>query len=60
NPNPTLKSLPLSCYSDYREAIKIKNYLSYRLGNLLIKHPLTFVFRVNKIYKEWRREKGRR
>ncbi|KAB0575056.1 DUF4422 domain-containing protein, partial [Helicobacter pullorum NCTC 12824] len=42
NPNPTLKSLPLSCYSDYREAIKIKNYLSYRLGNLLIKHPLTF------------------
>ena len=58
--NPTLKSLPLSYYSDYHEAMKIKNYLSYKLGNLLIKHPFTFIFRVNKIYKEWRREKGRR
>ncbi|ELS4964482.1 hypothetical protein QPQ10_000110 [Campylobacter coli] len=54
NPNPTLKSLPLSYYSDYHEAMKIKNYLSYKLGNLLIKHPFTFIFRVGKVYKEWK------
>ncbi|EGQ2328390.1 hypothetical protein I2619_001155, partial [Campylobacter coli] len=46
NSNPNLKSLPLSHYSDYHEALKIQNYLSYRLGNLLVKHPFTFIFRV--------------
>ncbi|EAI6890585.1 glycosyltransferase family 8 protein, partial [Campylobacter jejuni] len=44
--NPNLKSLPLNHYSDYQEALKIQNYLSYKLGNLLIKYPFTFVFRV--------------
>ncbi|EEQ0769197.1 glycosyltransferase family 8 protein, partial [Campylobacter jejuni] len=53
--NPNLKSLPLNHYSDYQEALKIQNYLSYKLGNLLIKHPLTFVFRVAGLYKEWKR-----
>lgn len=57
NQYPNLKSLPLSCYSDYYEAMKIKNYLSYKLGNLLIKHPFTFIFRVGKVYREWRKEK---
>ncbi|EHU8396996.1 glycosyltransferase family 8 protein [Campylobacter coli] len=57
NPNPILKSLPLSCYSDYHEAMKIKNYLSYRLGNLLIKHPFTFIFRVSRVYREWKERK---
>ncbi|HEC2219382.1 TPA: glycosyltransferase family 8 protein, partial [Campylobacter jejuni] len=33
--NPNLKSLPLNHYSDYQEALKIQNYLSYKLGNLL-------------------------
>ncbi|EPN3920296.1 glycosyltransferase family 8 protein, partial [Campylobacter coli] len=44
NSNPHLKSLPLSHYSDYHEALKIQNYLSYKLGNLLVKHPFAFVF----------------
>ncbi|WP_161565370.1 DUF4422 domain-containing protein [Campylobacter jejuni] len=55
--NPNLKSLPLNHYSDYQEALKIQNYLSYKLGNLLIKHPFTFVFRVARVYKEWKENK---
>ncbi|ECK7424007.1 glycosyltransferase family 8 protein [Campylobacter jejuni] len=55
--NPNLKSLPLNHYSDYQEALKIQNYLSYKLGNLLIKHPFSFVFRIARVYREWR--KGR-
>ncbi|HFP7626976.1 TPA: glycosyltransferase family 8 protein [Campylobacter jejuni] len=55
--NPNLKSLPLNHYSDYQEALKIQNYLSYKLGNLLIKYPFTFVFRVASVYKEWKRTK---
>ncbi|ECQ7461236.1 glycosyltransferase family 8 protein [Campylobacter jejuni] len=57
NSNPNLKSLPLNHYSDYQEALKIQNYLSYKLGNLLIKHPFSFVFRIARVYREWR--KGR-
>ncbi|EAK9986128.1 class I SAM-dependent methyltransferase [Campylobacter jejuni] len=38
-----------------QEINKIKNYLSYKLGNLLIKHPFTFVFRVARVYREWKR-----
>ncbi|RTJ87884.1 glycosyltransferase family 8 protein [Campylobacter jejuni] len=57
NSNPNLKSLPLNHYSDYQEALKIQNYLSYKLGNLLIKYPFTFVFRVASVYKEWKRTK---
>ncbi|EAJ7843419.1 glycosyltransferase family 8 protein, partial [Campylobacter jejuni] len=53
--NPNLKSLPLNHYSDYQEALKIQNYLSYKLGNLLIKYPFTFVFRVASVYKEWKK-----
>ncbi|ECK8041688.1 glycosyltransferase family 8 protein [Campylobacter jejuni] len=55
--NPNLKSLPLNHYSDYQEALKIQNYLSYKLGNLLIKHPLTFVFRVARVYREWKKNR---
>ncbi|ENT9878405.1 glycosyltransferase family 8 protein [Campylobacter coli] len=55
--NPNLKSLPLNHYSDYQEALKIQNYLSYRLGNLLIKHPFTFIFRVSRVYREWKERK---
>ncbi|EFL6809073.1 DUF4422 domain-containing protein, partial [Campylobacter coli] len=51
NQYPNLKSLPLSHYSDYQEALKIQNYLSYKLGNLLVKHPFTFVFRVGRVYR---------
>ncbi|EOI6144613.1 glycosyltransferase family 8 protein [Campylobacter coli] len=57
NSNPNLKTLPLSCYSDYHEALKIQNYFSYKLGNLLIKHPFTFIFRVGKVYREWKKRR---
>ncbi|EAH8360189.1 hypothetical protein EU797_04930, partial [Campylobacter jejuni] len=39
------------------EAEKIKGQLSYRLGNTLVKHPFTFVFRVYGVYKKWRKER---
>ncbi|HFU2807137.1 TPA: glycosyltransferase [Campylobacter coli] len=50
---------PIEDYIDYEQALQIKNYLSYRLGNTLVKHPFTFIFRVSRVYKEWKREKGR-
>lgn len=54
---PHLQVSNLEDCIDYQQALKIKNYLSYRLGNALVKHPFTFIFRVGKIYKEWRKEK---
>ncbi|WP_157978183.1 hypothetical protein [Helicobacter burdigaliensis] len=35
--NPNLKLPPLESYPDYEEAIKIKNHLTYKLGEALIK-----------------------
>ena len=35
--HPNLKLPPLETYPDYNEAIKIKNHLSYKLGEALIK-----------------------
>ncbi|MCW1359926.1 hypothetical protein [Campylobacter sp. CCS1377] len=35
--NPNLKLPPLESYEDYQEAIKIKNHLTYKLGEALIK-----------------------
>ncbi|WP_121764398.1 coiled-coil domain-containing protein [Helicobacter burdigaliensis] len=35
--NPNLKLPPLESYEDYKEAIKIKNHLTYKLGAALIK-----------------------
>ena len=57
--NASIRPEPLwNYYSDYHEALNIKNkQLTYRLGNLLVKHPFTFIFRANKVYKEWKREK---
>ena len=58
--NASIRPEPLHHYSDYHQALRIKDkHLSYRLGNLLVKHPFTFIFRANKVYKEWRREKDR-
>lgn len=57
--NGLIKPEPMHHYSDNHEAIRIKNYLTYRLGNTLVKHPFTFLFRISKAYKEWRREKDR-
>ncbi|HEC2816444.1 TPA: DUF4422 domain-containing protein [Campylobacter jejuni] len=35
---------------------KIKKHLSYRLGNALIKNPLTFIFKVYFIINKWKKE----
>ena len=55
--NPKLALFPLESYADYNEALRITNYLSYRLGNAFIKHPITFIFRIYGIYQKWKREK---
>ncbi|EGJ3606263.1 glycosyltransferase, partial [Campylobacter jejuni] len=36
------KLKPLEDYIDYHEALKIKEHLSYKLGDLFVKHPFTF------------------
>ncbi|MGJ0159208.1 hypothetical protein ACP0SI_09165 [Campylobacter coli] len=35
--DPSLKLPPLESYPDYKEALKFKNHLSYKLGEALIK-----------------------
>ncbi|EJP4247249.1 DUF4422 domain-containing protein [Campylobacter upsaliensis] len=55
--NPKLALFPLESYADYNEALRITNYLSYRLGNAFIKHPITFIFRIYGIYQKWKKEK---
>ncbi|WP_236847388.1 hypothetical protein [Campylobacter devanensis] len=58
--NPSLKLPPLETYPDYNEAIKIKEHLSYKLGEAMIeadKSPLklgylTLWFKFIKITKE--------
>ncbi|ELL7168382.1 DUF4422 domain-containing protein [Campylobacter jejuni] len=57
NLNSNLKLPPIENCHDYHKAIKIRNYLTYRLGNAFVKHPFTFVFRIRKIYIEWRKFK---
>ncbi|WP_141031670.1 sugar transferase [Campylobacter lanienae] len=58
--NPSLKLPPLETYPDYNEAIKIKEHLSYKLGEALIDADksklklgyLTLWFKCKKITKE--------
>ncbi|MDD6055270.1 MAG: glycosyltransferase family 2 protein [Helicobacter sp.] len=52
---PELAPLAIECYSDYKEALEIKKHLSYRLGNALVKNPLLFVFRIPKIYRDYKK-----
>ncbi|HFZ5102274.1 TPA: hypothetical protein ACIKZN_001404, partial [Campylobacter jejuni] len=52
--NPKLKLKSLEQYDDYMESLKIREHLSYKLGNAFIKHPFSFIFRINAIYKQWR------
>ncbi|EMU6399574.1 TPA: hypothetical protein SB541_001204 [Campylobacter jejuni] len=47
--NPKLALRCLQEYPDYYDALKLKNHLSYRLGNALIKHPFTFIYKIKKI-----------
>ncbi|MBX7491137.1 alpha-2,3-sialyltransferase, partial [Helicobacter sp. Faydin-H70] len=35
--NPALKLPPLESYSDYKEALRFKEHLSYKLGNAFLK-----------------------
>ncbi|WP_180379159.1 hypothetical protein [Campylobacter lanienae] len=58
--NPSLKLPPLESYPDYNEAIKIKEHLSYKLGEALINADksklklgyLTLWFKCKNITKE--------
>ncbi|EAJ6178336.1 glycosyltransferase family 2 protein [Campylobacter lari] len=53
---PELKLKPIEEYADYYEALKIKKHLSYKIGEALLKHPFTFIFRINAIYKEYKKD----
>ncbi|RTI88566.1 hypothetical protein C3I07_02470 [Campylobacter jejuni] len=55
--NPNIKLAPLDQYADYNEALNFKKHLSYRLGNAFIKNPLTFIFKIKRIYREWKSER---
>ncbi|EAJ8980781.1 TPA: hypothetical protein SCU98_001841 [Campylobacter jejuni] len=48
----------LDSYSDKEEGFAIKNYYSYRLGELFIKHPFSFIFRIYNFNAKFRREKN--
>ncbi|EMQ3067096.1 glycosyltransferase family 2 protein [Campylobacter coli] len=58
--DPSLKLPSLESYPDYKEALKFKNHLSYKLGQALIKANKTwykggyvrFLFELRKIYKQ--------
>ena len=43
--------------SDYKESLKIKQSLSYRLGNALVKNPLSFIFKIPQIFKEYKKDR---
>lgn len=53
--NPALKPNALENYRDYEEALGVKEHLSYKLGEALLKNPFTFVFKINKIYKDFKK-----
>ncbi|HEG6758161.1 TPA: hypothetical protein SE795_001775, partial [Campylobacter jejuni] len=46
-----------SNYFEEQEIIKIKNHLSYRVGYALVNHPITFLFKIYFIYRQWKRER---
>ena len=52
----SLKPLSLESYGDYYEALKYKKHLSYRLGEALLKNPLTFLFRIPGIYRSFKKK----
>ena len=54
NIEPSLEKPFLEDYADYEEALKVKKYLGFRLGQAFLKNPLTFVFKIPKIYKEFK------
>ncbi|MBF7066663.1 hypothetical protein IY885_00020, partial [Campylobacter volucris] len=62
----SLKLPSLESYPDYQEAIKLKNHLSYKLGQALIKANKTWYgggyiklpFEIRKLRKEFKKEKN--
>ncbi|ARR03833.1 MULTISPECIES: acyltransferase [Campylobacter] len=62
--NPNLKRLELEAYSDYKDALRLKNHLSYNLGKALIQANknwykggyIKFIFEVIKIKKDYSKE----
>ncbi len=52
---PKFKPLELEKYADYEEALRIKKHLSYRLGQALLKNPLTFIFKIPSIYQNFKK-----
>ncbi|WP_353940087.1 DUF4422 domain-containing protein [Campylobacter jejuni] len=49
---------PLESYSDFYEALRLKKHLTYKLGKSFLDNPYVFIFKVKKIYKEWKNNKG--
>ncbi|TLD80919.1 glycosyltransferase family 8 protein [Helicobacter sp. MIT 05-5293] len=45
---------PLESYADFDKSQKLKESLTYQLGDTLIKHPLTFPFLAPKIYRTYK------
>ncbi|MFG5150616.1 hypothetical protein [Campylobacter lari] len=64
--DPSLKLPPLEDYPDYQEALKLKNHLSYKLGQALIKANKTWYkggyakmwFEIRKLKREIKNKKG--
>ncbi|EAI1994607.1 hypothetical protein EJ642_08535, partial [Campylobacter coli] len=60
--DPSLKLPPLESYPDYKEALKLKNHLSYKLGEALIKANKTWYkggyvkmwFEIGKLKREFK------
>ncbi|WP_104722617.1 glycosyltransferase family 2 protein [Helicobacter mesocricetorum] len=55
--HPQLKLPALENYADYEEALKTKEHLSYRLGEAMLKNPLTFIFKFRSLYTPKRKGK---
>ncbi|EOA0695955.1 hypothetical protein ACVT4R_001292 [Campylobacter coli] len=62
--NPSLKLPPLESYPDYKEALKFKNHLSYKLGEALIKASnnwygggyIKLLLEIRKLKREFRKK----
>ncbi|EAL5981678.1 hypothetical protein CYB70_07840, partial [Campylobacter coli] len=62
--DPSLKLPPLESYPDYKEALKLKNHLSYKLGEALIKASnnwygggyIKLWFEIGKLKREFRKK----
>ncbi|EQA3541997.1 ATP-grasp fold amidoligase family protein, partial [Campylobacter jejuni] len=53
---PNLQLPPLEEYSDYEQALKTKKHLSYILGKSFINNPILFIFKIKKIYKQYKKD----